>query len=193
MKEILRYKRMLNIRWIKRVRERNLLVVWAWGKLKFYNIFKRYFVCGKICVSGTGLLNPSRKCKLFERNYVRTCVEMRREEKPTRCHWMFYCTYNMLNIFRVLLCPSSGAQDCMCVITAYGVRCLDCWLLEVRCRAAGYVSRKRDVARLQSCNIPLAGHIACCPVPDLQQPATNALHTIGGNNIHISSSSWWWA
>ena len=23
---------------------------------------------------------------------------MRREEKPTRCHWMFYYTYNMLNM-----------------------------------------------------------------------------------------------
>ena len=28
----------------------------------------------------------------------------------------------------------------MCVITAYGVRCLGCWLLEVRCRAVGYAS-----------------------------------------------------
>ena len=49
---------------------------------------------------------------------------MRREEKPTRCHWMVYCTYNMLNMFRALLCPSSGAREYMCVITAYGVQCL---------------------------------------------------------------------
>ena len=34
------------------------------------------------------------------------------------------CTYNMLNMFRVLLCPSSGARDYMCVTTAYGVQCL---------------------------------------------------------------------
>ena len=27
------------------------------------------------------------------------------------------------------------------------------------------------------------------PVPDLQQPATTASHTIGGNNTHIVSSS----
>ena len=39
---------------------------------------------------------------------------MRREEKPTRCHWMLYCTYNMINIFRALLCPSSGALDYVC-------------------------------------------------------------------------------
>jgi len=36
---------------------------------------------------------------------------MRREEKPTRCHWMLYCTYDTLNKFRALLCPSSGARD----------------------------------------------------------------------------------
>ena len=75
---------------------------------------------------------------------------MRREEKPNRCHWMVYCTYNMLNLFQALLCPSSGARDYMCVITAYGVRCLGCWLLEVRCRTSGYASRMRDVARATS-------------------------------------------
>ena len=79
-----------------------------------------------------------------------TSTNMRREEKPTRCHWMVYCTYNMLNMFRALLCPSSWARDYMCVITAYGVRCLGCWLLEVRCRAAGYAFGMRDVARATS-------------------------------------------
>jgi len=61
--------------------------------------------------------------------FVRASLHMRREEKPTRCYWMVYCTYNMLNIFRELLCPSSGARDFMCVITAYGVLCLvaGCW------------------------------------------------------------------
>jgi len=49
---------------------------------------------------------------------------MRREEKPTRCHWMLYCTYDILNMFRALLCPSSGARRYMCIITAYGVQCL---------------------------------------------------------------------
>ena len=38
-----------------------------------------------------------------------------REEKPTRCHQMVYCTYNMLSIFRALLCPSSGARDCVLI------------------------------------------------------------------------------
>ena len=42
---------------------------------------------------------------------------------------MLYCTYDMLNMFRALLCPSSGARDYMCIITAYGVQCLvaGCW------------------------------------------------------------------
>ena len=38
-------------------------------------------------------------------------------------------------------------------------------------------------------NIPHLEGIAGCPVPDLQQPATKASHTIGGNNTHIVSSS----
>jgi len=53
--------------------------------------------------------------------FVRASLHMRREEKPTRCHWMVYCTYNMLNMFRIFLCKSSGDPDYMCVITAYGV------------------------------------------------------------------------
>ena len=104
--------------------------------------------------------------------FVRGSLHTRTEEKPTRCHWMVYCTYNMLNMFRALLCSSSGARDYMHVITAYGVQ-------DERCRT--------------TCNIPHTGRIACCPVPDLRQPATKALHTIGGNNTHIVSSSWWWA
>jgi len=34
------------------------------------------------------------------------------EEEPTRCHsLLFYCTSYRLNMFRALLCPSSGALD----------------------------------------------------------------------------------
>ena len=44
-----------------------------------------------------------------------------------------------------------------------------------------------------SSNIPHPECIASCPAPDLQQPVTKASHTIGGNNTHIVSSSWWWA
>jgi len=34
---------------------------------------------------------------------------------------MIYCTCSLLNMFRELICPSSGARDYTCVITAYGV------------------------------------------------------------------------
>ena len=55
---------------------------------------------------------------------LKTCVFLRREEKPTICHCMLYCTYETRNMFRAFLCPSSGALDYMCVIAAYGVQCL---------------------------------------------------------------------
>ena len=87
------------------------------------------------------LQTPSRKTWCV---FVHASLHMCREEKPTTCHWMVYCIYNVLNIFRVLLCPSSRAQDNMCVITAYSVWCVGCWLLEVRCRAAGYAFGMRD-------------------------------------------------
>ena len=80
--------------------------------------------------------------------FARSSLHMRREEKTTRCHWMAYCTYNMLNMFRALLCPSSGARDYMCVITTCGVHCLGCWLSEVWSRTAGYEFGMRDVAWL---------------------------------------------
>ena len=117
--------------------------------------------------------------------FVRASLHMRREEKPTRCHWMVYCTHNMLNMVRALLCPSSGARDYMCVITASGVQCLVCWLSGVRCRTAGYASRKRYVVRLVQ--HPSSWRIAQPPTTSNQ-----ALHTIGGNNTHIVSTSWWW-
>ena len=34
-----------------------------------------------------------------------------RMKKPTWCHLLFYCTTYKLNMFRALLCPSSGARD----------------------------------------------------------------------------------
>jgi len=34
---------------------------------------------------------------------------------------MIYCTYNLLNMFRALICPASGARDYTCVITTYCV------------------------------------------------------------------------
>jgi len=48
----------------------------------------------------------------------------RKEEKPTRYYCMLYCLYDTLNIFRALLCPSSGSLDYVYAIATYGVQCL---------------------------------------------------------------------
>jgi len=46
---------------------------------------------------------------------------------------MLYCIYDTLNMFRALLCPSSGALDKhMYGIAAYGVQCL-----AAGCRGSG--------------------------------------------------------
>ena len=79
--------------------------------------------------------------------------------------------------------------ETMCVITAYCVQYLGCWLSGVRCRAAGCHYRMGIGARLVSSYIPHPGRISCCPEPDYRQPATKVLHTVGGNNTHIVSSS----
>ena len=43
---------------------------------------------------------------------VGPCIILITEEyKPTRCYYLFYYTYDRLNMFRALLCPSSGARD----------------------------------------------------------------------------------
>ena len=90
---------------------------------------------------------------------------------------MVYCTYNLFNMFQTLTCPSSGAPDYTCVVTACGVQGLGC---------------RWSAVRSCSSSFPHPGRIACCPAPDRRPPATKALHTICGNNTSIVSSSWWW-
>ena len=75
---------------------------------------------------------PPSWCHRTEVCIVRASLHMRREENPSRCHSMLYCTYDMLNMFRALVCPSSGARDYMCVIAAYSVQCLT-----AGCRGSG--------------------------------------------------------
>ena len=43
---------------------------------------------------------------------------------PTRCNTGFYCrSYYLLNMFRVSLCSSSGAQEYYTVVAACGISC----------------------------------------------------------------------
>ena len=55
---------------------------------------------------------------------------------------MIYCAYDMLNMFRALLCPSSGVLDYMCVIAAYGVQ-----RLVASCRGSGAEQQARRPGR----------------------------------------------
>ena len=73
---------------------------------------------------------------------------------------MLYCTYDTLNMFQALLCPSSGALDYMYAI-------------------AGCASRKRDAAA----SLFLDAHPASLHLTPTV--SSQALHTIGGNSIHI--------
>jgi len=44
--------------------------------------------------------------------FVGPCIiVITEEQKPTRCHLLFYCTSYRINMFRALLRPSSGARD----------------------------------------------------------------------------------
>ena len=53
-------------------------------------------------------LNPFT---LSHHNSVRSILILKNKKKPTRCHLLFYCTSYKLNMFRAILCPSSGARD----------------------------------------------------------------------------------
>ena len=89
---------------------------------KSYPFFKRDVIQVFQSHSYDGLVvtRARQMLSFIWRVFVRASLHIRREEKPTRCYWIVYCTYNLLNMFRALLCPSSGARDYMCVVTAYG-------------------------------------------------------------------------
>ena len=105
---------------------------------------------------------------------------------------MLYCTCNMLNMFRALLCPSSGARDYMCVITTCGVQCL-----VAGCRGSSAEQQAASPGRgmLHDVVVQHPSSWTHSLVPCAWPPTTSnqTLHTIGGNKTHIVSSSWWWA
>ena len=71
--------------------------------------------------------------KVWETGSRVTGTLKRRDEKATRCHSMIYSTYDTLNMFRELLCPSSRARDCVCVCVCVLLPPMVCsaWLLVV--------------------------------------------------------------
>jgi len=56
--------------------------------------------------------NEEVKSSTFDVRLTVHCSSMW-NKKPTRCHLLFYLflLYKLLNMFRVTLCPSSGADD----------------------------------------------------------------------------------
>ena len=110
-----------------------------------------------------------------------------RKEKPNRCHWIIYCTYNMFKMFRAILCPSSGARYYIVLLPPMVCDAFvaGCWRSgaeqQAVCPGRGTLQHPSSWTHsLLPCTWP---------------PTTNnqALHAIGGNNTHIVSSSWWWA
>ena len=61
------------------------------------------------------LLCHSTRC--FTQHRVKRYIWSVEKKNQLDATEMVYCTYNMLNMFRALLCPSSGARDYMRVIT----------------------------------------------------------------------------
>jgi len=88
---------------------------------------------------------------LRSQKYYRICLEKKNQLDATECFTAlvicptcfghFYAHHQELETICVLL-PPMVCSACLLVVG-------------VRCRAAGYLSRKRYVARLQSCNIPI--------------------------------------
>ena len=159
---------------------------------------------------------------------------MRGEEKPTSCHWMVYCTYNMLNkkwlqhVQRMDTTrlpkqalhykpkwrrntgrPRKRWRDQLHLEdqgTGNIPKLSRTWWWWICSTCFGHLyAHHQELETIcvllppMVCNalvaggrISGAGRIACWPAPDFRPPATKALHTIGGNNTHIFSSSWWW-
>ena len=98
-------------------------------------------------------------------------VAYEEEEKQTRCHWMVYCAYNMLNMFRALYAHHQELET-ICVLLPPMVR--SAWLLVVggQVQDSTLCVQKEGCCTTPSCNIPLSGRTACYPAPDPRQPAT---------------------
>jgi hypothetical protein len=82
-------------------------------------------------------------------------VVMCGEEEPTRCHSVIYCSCELLYMFRVLICPSSGAPR---LYLDYNTRCVVPWLLVVGRQVQG--SRLCPAREMYSLGAPDDGHIS---------------------------------
>ena len=130
-----------------------------------YRAFSFFMNLDLFCIDNARVIY--RKIRYVFGKPQRICQTYRR--KPTRYNWMVYCVYNPLNMFRALICPSSGARDYTCYCRIW---CVMHWLLVVGGQVQGSRLCVRDEG---SCS-------SSFPAPDRRPPATKALHTICGNN-----------
>ena len=119
---------------------------------------------------GTSITNVSKqnRCKLDVCLPVHRCicVEKKNQLHATEC---FIALIICSTCFGHFYAHHQELRT-MCVITACGVQCL-----VAGCRGSGSGQQAMRPGRgmlHDSCNIPLPGHIACCPAPDPRQPAT---------------------
>ena len=72
-----------------------------------------------------------------------------RNNRPTWCHLLLYFTSYVLNVFRTLIYPSSGALRLFCWITTLVVLFLVRCVLAIRCGWFGVVSVLQAEAEIQ--------------------------------------------
>ena len=66
-------------------------------------------VCQSIVISAPWFTSFSNDHPFSTTSHKQMCGL--KNKKPTRCHLLFYGASYRLNMFRALLCPSSGARD----------------------------------------------------------------------------------
>ena len=80
---------------------------------------------------------------------------------PTRCNRGFYCrSYCSLNMFRALLCPSSGAQEYYTVVAACGISCCGFQVADL-VWSWGLCVRFAGCCQLDATEVFIADIIAC--------------------------------
>jgi len=94
-------------------------------------------------------------------SYVKlSTVRPRREKNPTRCHWMVYCTYNMLKCFGHFYAHHQELETiCVLLSTLVFSACL--LVVGSQVQSSRLCVPQEGCCTL--CNIPLPGCTVCCP------------------------------
>jgi len=93
-------------------------------------------------------------------------------KRPTSCYLLFYFTSYVLNMFRALIYPSSGACDSAVELPhrSFCSRFVVCWRLASACNTDTTQTQPHQIS-----NSLQHGHYSNPAAPNLQQPATRTL------------------